>query len=100
MGSRYLASGTIELNEAQNSVVVHRPAFKGNSGNQYPGDSFGPLPAKFGTDKITFTWRTDSAVSDYVINRVTGAVSGKFTLLTNQDTSYFTWTCQVGKRQF
>jgi len=91
---------TIELNEAQTSVVVNFagtyskiPGITGGFQGRGGSDAFsiGPLQATFSTDKITFSWPAGSYTIGGVINRLTGAFS------TNQGRS---WSCQVGKKQF
>ena len=90
---------TIELNEAQGSVVVHLAAYHftnppdgltGGTDGRGGGKarSIGPRPAIFGNDTITFS----DGDGDYIINRLTGAFAYPHGMK---------WgTCQPGKKQF
>lgn len=93
---------TIDLTEAQSSVVVHfgpthatnpgiTGGFEGRGGNG--PFSNGPLPAVFSTDTITFAYPIPNTtyVIDYVINRLTGVFTS------SQGAK---WTCRAGKTQF
>ena len=84
---------TVELNEAQNTVVVHFGAnhYIVGNGDVEAAESVGPLPATFGSDQITFNLDTAYA-GPYTLDRLTG-------VLMNTDTKWH-WACQAGKRQF
>jgi len=89
---------TIELNEAQSTVVVHFAAMHGDpryGGGSRIAVSYGPLPAKFGTDTITFSVdRTTSSWSEgpHTINRLTGN-------FVEAETNW-KWNCHPAKKQF
>jgi hypothetical protein len=89
---------TIELNEAQNSVVVHfSQQHNPRTGERLGGShSIGPLPASFGTDVISFTDPTQVYFHNYTINRLTGKFVGSVV----NDAGSMIWTCQAGKKQF
>jgi hypothetical protein len=112
---------TIELNEAQSSVVVHfAAAHLTNSdgvtgaadgrGSPNPAASVGPLTAKFGSDTITFS-STGGGEYDsngnhfvpyqgsYLINRLTGSFVHK-SPGDGALTVWQKWTCKPGNRQF
>jgi hypothetical protein len=83
---------TVELNEAQHSVVIHLSAetMAGTlSGGRIPAHSVGPLPATFTADTISFSDRQSEL--DWTINRLTGVLV---------NSANWRWTCQAGKRQF
>jgi len=80
---------TIELNDAQGYIVIHYAARTLSlNGDRAPARSSGPLPAVFGTDKIT---ASSNGYND-VIDRVTGIFI--------DTAAQWSWTCQAGKPQF
>jgi len=88
-------STTIELNEAQSSVVVHFAASHCTAacGPPRPGEpasSLGPLPAKFGANTISFS--NPNGPVTYVIDRLTGVFVANYINVS--------WTCDVGKKKF
>lgn len=90
---------TIELNEAEGTIVAHFPQYT----DKYNGDNFrrahavGPMPANFNPDTITFTDPNPVFVSsdDYSLDRRSGSLS-----IANSTYPYWIWSCEVGHRQF
>jgi len=88
---------TIELNEAQSSVVVHFSGYhvRPESGLQGGGGaprSIGPLSATFSDDTITFSNPQYPQQDQFKINRLTGE-------LTNTITNW-KWACEKGQKKF
>ena len=89
---------TIQLNEAQSTVIAHyasfhlRPGTDMIQGPTHP-QVVGPLPAVFGADTITFTYTMEGYAFDGTINRLTGAFSLNAGAINK-------WTCQPGQKQF
>ena len=85
---------TIELNEAQSSVIVHFSAthWSEPGPGHGPAKSLGPLPAKFDTDTITFHDPSSEKDGDYIINRLTGNFHWVH--------PNWNWTCHAAKKQF
>jgi hypothetical protein len=85
---------TLELNEAQSSVVVHFSAETVTaSGGRLPAYLTGKRPATFAADTIFSVPHYSDAnyTMSYTINRLTGSWVSS---------SGLKRTCQVGKRQF
>jgi len=95
---------TIELNEAQSTVVVH---FSANhyinmpTSEEHPSRSIGPFPAQFSNDTITFS---DPNPNDYFrvfsISRITGAFVMADVQSNLNGIQNWRWTCHAGQKQF
>lgn len=84
---------TIDLNEAQSSVVVHFGALHQTfPQTASPAMTVGPLAAVFGVDTISFSQPGAPYQGDYILNRLTGG-------LVNTSTNW-RYTCQLGQKQF
>ena len=85
---------TIDLNEAQNSVVIHFGANHYNLGrvDVEQAVSVGPFQAIFGPDTITFNNNNNAYTGPYTLSRVTG-------VLANTSIGW-RWTCEAGSKKF
>ena len=97
---------TVELNEANGTVIVHYSGIhlkdpQGVSGGEdgmggLVARTIGPLPAQFGTSTITFSYQYPNGnTMALVINRLTGDFSD-----TSDITVWRKLTCHLGKAQF
>ncbi len=87
---------TIELNEAQGSVVIHFAGYhvRPESGLQGGGPprTIGPLSATFSDDTITFFNPQYPQQDQFKINRLTGELTNTFT--------NWKWACEKGQKKF
>ncbi len=85
---------TIELNEAQSSVVVHfgQNHYTVPNYQTERAVSVGPVPAVFGANTISFSLPYPVYGDPYVLNRLTGFLSNT--------TSAGNFTCHAVQKQF
>jgi hypothetical protein len=73
----------------------------GDEAQHVAGADFGPLPAKFDANTITFTETVGNSVVTYVLSRVTGILAIRWNdARDNHVTGYGKWTCHASKAQF
>jgi hypothetical protein len=94
---------TIELNEAQSSVVINYAPYHGKT-PRYTGPSAvtkGPFQATFGAHTITWQEKNgENGYVNYTINRVTGFFVGHL-FYDGKDGGYTnSYTCHAGQKQF
>jgi len=94
---------SIELNEAQSTVVVHYAAYHGKrSGYTGPSaDTRGPFHATFSAD--TITWQEsngENGYTNFTINRLTGFFGGKLFYNGKSGGDTNSYTCHAAQKQF